>query len=101
MVKHCDSVPSVAARGLDRAQLLEVEVNDHLQRLASDALAQGFRETVEPGGIFGLQCDQFSDGGTPALRPGTAGCRSDRRRWWPLCGGAPCAVAGLALGVAE
>ena len=54
MVKHCGSVPSVAARRHDGDQFVEVEVNDHLQCLASWALAQGYGETVEPGRIFGL-----------------------------------------------
>ena len=61
--------PAAGRIGLDRPQLLEVEVNDHLQRLASDPLAQGFWETVEPGGYWACNATSFNDGGTPALRP--------------------------------
>src|SRR5215472_7832248 len=47
-----------------------VEFDDCLQCVAGSAIAQGFRESVEPGGIFGLQGDEFSDGVAPA--PGAA-----------------------------
>jgi hypothetical protein len=51
VVKHCGSVPSVAARRHDGDQFVEVEVNDHLQCLGSWALAQGYGETVSQADI--------------------------------------------------
>ena len=48
------SVPSVAARRLDGDEIVEIEVDNRLQRLAGSAVVQRFGEVVEPGGIFGL-----------------------------------------------
>jgi hypothetical protein len=65
-------VASVSARRIDGQQLVTVEFDDPLQRLSGSAVAQGFRESVEPGGIFGLQGDEFGAGVAPAAGPAAA-----------------------------
>jgi len=56
------------------------------------------RESVEPGGIFGLQGDELADGIAPALSPAAAVGGApvvDHRPGW----GAGSAMPGLALGI--
>ena len=65
-------------------------------------VAQTVRQSVVPGGIFGLQGEQLGDRVVPALWAGApVGWPpvADDRRW--LIGFAARAVAGLAFGVAE
>ena len=66
------------------------------------------RQRGKPGGILGLKCEEFAGRGTPALRATAAG-GLDRRRGraaganrhgW-LLRALACAMAGLALGVAQ
>ena len=66
----CVSVASISAGWNDGGQFVEVELDDGLQRRAGGAVAQGFRECIEPGGIFGLQSKEQVDRIAPA--PGAA-----------------------------
>src|SRR6516164_11867442 len=68
----CLGLRSISARRIDRHQLVEIEFDDRLQHLAGAAVAQSLRESVEPGGIFGLQGDELADGIAPALSPAAA-----------------------------
>jgi len=52
---------------LDGELFVEVEIDDRLQRLVGSAVAHRFGNTVEPGGVLGLQRNQFSDCRKPAL----------------------------------
>jgi hypothetical protein len=93
------SISPISTRRLDGDKVVEVEFDDCLQRHPGGAVAQCFGESVEPGGIFGLQREEFGDGGAPALRPGLA--EGGTRRRSRLYDGVSGAVAGLSLGVAE
>ena len=95
------SIPSEAARRLDRAQLVKIKIDDRLQCLASGAVAQRFREEVEPGGILGLQRNQLGDRSTPALRPAARLGRANRADCRCATAGAALAIARLTLGAAE
>jgi hypothetical protein len=55
------SVPPVSWRRLDRGQLGQVEIADRAQNLRRGALFEARRQTVEPGGIFGLGVDEGID----------------------------------------
>ena len=46
------SVAPKAARRLNAGQLVEIEIDDGLQRLAGGAVAQRLGQRVEPSGIF-------------------------------------------------
>jgi hypothetical protein len=49
---------------------LEIELDDGLQGLGGGGGAQSVGQGIGPGGVFGLERDQFSDGVLPSLRPG-------------------------------
>jgi hypothetical protein len=93
------SISPISTRRLDGDKIIEVEIDDCLQRHSGGAVAQCFGESVEPGGIFDLQHEEFGKGSAPALRPGLA--EGGTRRRSRLYDGASGAVAGLSLGVAE
>jgi len=52
------SIAAVAARWIDRQQFLEVDLGDRLQFVRHRGLFETFRQSVEPGSVFVLQCDQ-------------------------------------------
>jgi hypothetical protein len=64
------SVATVAARGEDVGERLEVELNDGRQRLSGGAVGEGLGQGLMPCGVLGLQGEEFGDGVTPALGPG-------------------------------
>jgi hypothetical protein len=66
------SIASEAARRLDVAEFVEVEIDNRLQRLAGGAIAGGFGQSSEPIGVFGLQSEQFGHRGLPSLNPRAA-----------------------------
>jgi hypothetical protein len=67
------SIASVSAGRLDGEEIVEVEIDNGLERFTGGAVAQGFRESVEPGGILSLQGEEFGDCIAPALGPAAAG----------------------------
>jgi hypothetical protein len=69
------SISPISTRRLDGDKVVKVEFGDCLQRHPGGAVVQCFGESVEPGGMFGLQREEFGDGGAPALWPGSAGGR--------------------------
>ena len=52
------SVAAVAARWIDRLQLLEVETGDRLQLLPQPRSFEVGRKVVQPGAVFVLQIDE-------------------------------------------
>src|ERR1700746_1654545 len=62
------SVATVAARRVDRRQLLEVECGNHLELVGEARGAEVFWQVVEPGAVFVLQRQEGGDGGSPTLR---------------------------------
>ena len=63
------SIASEAARRLDIAEFVEVEIDNGLQRLPCGAIAGGFGHSGEPIGVFGLQGEQFGHRVLPSLDP--------------------------------
>lgn len=58
-----------ATRGFDRANLVKVEINDGLERLAGGGVAERFGQGVEPLDVFGLQSDELGHNVMPSLPP--------------------------------
>src|SRR6516225_11453129 len=52
------SVPTVAARRVDRLKLLEIEVGDRLEFVGQSRSFEVVRQVVEPGPVLVLQSDQ-------------------------------------------
>ena len=76
-------ITSIAAWWFDGGECLEVEIDDGLQGFGGGCVAEAVGQGVDPGGVVGLQRQQFGDGVAPALRPGAsigraavAACRS-------------------------
>ena len=63
------SVAAVAAWRDDVGECFEIEFDDGLERLGGRG-RRGFRASLVPGGVFGLQGEQFGNGITPALGSG-------------------------------
>ena len=96
------SVAPEATWRRDGREFIEIEVDDGLEGLGGGAAAKAVGQGVVPGGIFGLQGEQFGDRVTPSLWSGTSICRSsvaDRRR--RLLGLPTGAIVGLSFGVAK
>src|SRR4051812_39152117 len=96
------SVPPIAARRRDGGEGIEVEFDDRLQGLSGCAVVQAVRQGVPPRNVFRLQGDEFTHRVAPALWPGSpvgGAPVADHRRWFGAQ--VACAIAGLALGVAE
>ena len=64
------SVAAKAARRDDRLKLAQVEFGNGPQGLGRGGVAQPVGQGVVPGGVFGLQGEQFGDDVVPALWPG-------------------------------
>src|SRR5262249_27929027 len=92
------SVPAVAARQVDRLELLEVEVGDHLELVGQSRSFEVVRQVVEPGAVFVLQSDQRRHRCCPT--PGAWQETPHRRdgRWAGFAGAAWHGVARLPLG---
>jgi hypothetical protein len=86
-------------RRLDGADLVEVEIEDGLQRLAGSGVVERFRQRFEPLRVFALQSDEFRHGIAPALMAAAAiggpTVADDAST------GVACPVAGLPLGPAK
>ena len=61
------SISAKAARWLDGAEFVEIEIDDRLQRLAGGAVVQRFGQRVEPGSTLRLNDKEFGDGVAPSL----------------------------------
>ena len=70
------SVPAIAARRVDRLELLEVEVGDRLELVGQPRSFEVFRQVVEPVAVFDLQSDQRRYRSCPTSGP----WRETRRR---------------------
>ena len=86
-------------RRLDGEELVEIEIDDGLQRFAGGGFAQGPGQRLEPLRVVGLQGDQFGHGIAPALMTTAA---ID----WPAIAddrsaGMACAIACLTLGAGK
>src|SRR5271165_2257206 len=76
------SVAAVAAWGLDRLKLLEVEFGDSLQLVGQSRSFEVVRDVVEPGAVFVLQSDQRRHRCRPAHGPWREALR--RGRGWEV-----------------
>ena len=96
------SIASVTAWRHDGSEFVEVEFDNRLQRHGCGRVAEAVGQCVGPGGVFGLQGEQFGDGIAPALRPGAPigwpSIADHRRSLLCLVVGT---IAGLPFGVAE
>ena len=85
-----------AARRLDGADLIEVEIDNRLQCLAGGGVAERLGQRLEPLRVFALQSDEFGHDIAPALMAAAAvggpAIADDRGA------SVPRAIAGLALG---
>jgi hypothetical protein len=85
-----------AARRLDGADLIEVEIDNRLQGLAGGGVVERLGQRLEPLRVFALQSDEFGHGIAPALMAAAAvggpAIADDRGA------GMPGAIAGLPLG---
>jgi hypothetical protein len=96
------SIASKATRRLDVGKDVKIELDDGLQCLGGGAVAEAVRQGVAPGGVFGLQGEQFGDCVTPSLWSGASIRRSAiADRWWRLLGLPTGTISGLSFGVAE
>src|SRR4051794_7728410 len=66
-VEVAGSVASIAARGLNSGQLVEIDLDDGLQSLGRRRVLKAFRQSGEPATVIGLQSDQFTDCLLPTL----------------------------------
>ena len=70
------SIASKATRRLDVGEDIKIELDDGLESLGGGAVAKAVGQGVAPGGVFGLQGEQFGDGVVPSLRSGASIGRS-------------------------
>src|SRR5271169_392998 len=91
------SVAAVAARWVDRLQLLEVELGNGVQLLRQPRPFQAGRQVVEPGAVFVLEIDQCGYRRRPALGPRWGGPRRRRGRR-AIVSAKPGTASRLALG---
>ncbi len=61
------SIASKPTRRLDVGEDIKIEIDNGLESLGSGAVAKIVGQGVEPGGVFGLQGEQFGDGVVPSL----------------------------------
>jgi hypothetical protein len=73
---RCALITSKATRELDVGEDVKIEFDDGLKSLGGGAVAKAVRQGVAPGGVFGLQGEQFGDCIAPSLWSGAAIHRS-------------------------
>jgi hypothetical protein len=96
------SIASKAARRLDFGENVKIELDDGLESLGGGAVTKAVGQGVAPGGVFGLQGEQFGDGVVPSLRSGASVRRTAIADGeWRLLGLPAGAISGLSFGVAE
>src|ERR1700704_731493 len=66
------SIASKATRRLDVSENVKIEIDDGLESLGGGAVTEAVGQGVAPGGVFGLQGEQFGDGVVPSLRSGAS-----------------------------
>jgi hypothetical protein len=70
------SIASKATWRLDVGEDIKIEIDDGLESLGGGAVAKAVGQGVAPGGVFGLQGEQFGDSVAPSLRSGASIGRS-------------------------
>ena len=96
------SIASKATRRLDVSENVKIELEDGLESLGGGAVTKAVGQGVAPGGVFGLQGEQFGDGVVPSLRSGASVRRAViADADWHLLGLATSAILSLSFGVAE
>ena len=70
------SIASKATRRLDVGEDIKIEIDDGLESLGGGAVAKAVGQGVAPGGVFGLQGEQFGDCVAPSLWSGASIRRS-------------------------
>jgi hypothetical protein len=96
------SIASKPTRRLDVSEDIKIELDDGLESLGGGAVTKAVGQGVAPGGVFGLQGEQFGDGVVPSLRSGASVRRTAIADGeWRLLGLPAGAISGLSLGVAE
>ena len=96
------SITPKATRRLNVGEDVKIELDDGLQCLGGGAVTKAVGQGVAPGGVFGLQGEQFGDGVVPSLRSGASVRRTAiADAGWRLLGLATSAITGLSFGVAE
>jgi hypothetical protein len=96
------SIASKAARRLDFGENVKIELDDGLESLGGGAVTKAVGQGVAPGGVFGLQGEQFGDGVTPSLWSGASVHWSAIADLWRrLLGLATSTISGLSFGVSE
>jgi hypothetical protein len=70
------SIASKATRRRDVGEDVKIEIDDRLESLGGGAAAKIIGQGVAPGGVFGLQGEQFGDGVVPSLWSGASVGRS-------------------------
>jgi hypothetical protein len=71
-----ESITSKATRRLDVGEDVKIEFDNGLEILGGGAAAKAVGQGVAPGGVFGLQGEQFGDGVVPSLWSGASIGRS-------------------------
>jgi hypothetical protein len=61
------SIASKATRRLDVSEDIKIEFDDGLESLGGGAVTEAVGQGVAPGGVFGLQGEQFGDSVVPSL----------------------------------
>ena len=72
------SITPEARRRLDVGEDVEIEFDDGLESLGDGAVAKVVGQGVAPGGVFGLQGEQFRNRAVPSLWSGASIHRSRR-----------------------
>ena len=96
------SIASIATGRLNVGEGIKIEIDNGVQGLGGGAVAEAIWQGVAPGGVLGLQSEQFGDRVTPALRSGASICRSaiaDRGKWLLLLPAGT--VPGLSFGITQ
>jgi hypothetical protein len=70
------SIASKPTRRFDVGEDIKIEFDDGLESLGGGAVAKTVGQGVVPGGVFGLQGEQFGDGVAPPLWSGASIRRS-------------------------
>ena len=66
------SITTVSTRWHDGSEFIEIEFDDGLQCLGGGTVAKAVGQGVAPGGVFGLQGEEFGDGVAPSLWSGAS-----------------------------